>query len=54
MQIDYPDYCVDTGHLKKITDAALCLFKTTCTESEPYEVPNTRGQSKSEEWRTKR
>ena len=55
MEISYDDYTVDTDLLKKRTDAALHLFKSTCAETtQPYEVPNTSDQSNSEEWKTQR
>ena len=51
MEISYDDYTVDTNLMKKRTDAALQLFKSSCAETtQPYEVLNTSDQSISEEW----
>jgi len=55
MEISYDNYTVDINLLKKRTDAALKLFKSTCAETtQPYEVPNNSDQSNSEEWETQR
>lgn len=54
LELKYSDYTVDKEALKKMTDAAITLLKSTCTGKAAYEVPNTREQSNSGQWHTSR